>query len=75
MSANKYEPHLIVLPEDDANAALVNGFLLSPFVNSRQVQVLPVAGGAERAVQAFLDEHNETELARFNDAVRQLLFS
>ncbi|MFQ3599104.1 MAG: hypothetical protein SNJ55_12435 [Chloroherpetonaceae bacterium] len=57
MSANKFEPHLIVLPEDDANAALVNGFLLSPFVNSRQVQVLPVAGGGKRAVQAFLDEH------------------
>ncbi len=57
MSANKFEPHLIVLPEDDANAALVNGFLLSPFVHSRQVQVLPVAGGGKRVVQAFLDEH------------------
>ncbi|MFN3561114.1 MAG: hypothetical protein ACK4XY_04750 [Chloroherpetonaceae bacterium] len=57
MSANKYEPHLVVLPEDDANAALINGFLLFEGLNSRQVQVLPVAGGWQNALQLFLDEH------------------
>ncbi len=57
MSANKYEPHLVVLPEDDANAALINGFLLFAGLNSRQIQVLPVAGGWQNALRVFLDEH------------------
>ncbi len=56
MSVNKFEPHLLVLPEDDANRQLVNGFCLSPYLNTRRVQVLPVAGGWENAVRAFLNE-------------------
>ena len=28
MSVNKYQPHVLVLPEDDANRQLANGFLL-----------------------------------------------
>jgi hypothetical protein len=28
MSVNKYHPHVLVLPEDDANRQLANGFLL-----------------------------------------------
>lgn len=28
MSVNKYKPHVLVLPEDDANRQLANGFLL-----------------------------------------------
>jgi len=28
MSINKYEPHLLVLPEDDANRKIANGFIL-----------------------------------------------
>ena len=28
MSVNRYQPHVLVLPEDDANRQLANGFLL-----------------------------------------------
>src|SRR5437867_3937915 len=40
---NKYRQHIFVLPEDDANRQLANGFLLD--VSSRQVQVLVEVGG------------------------------
>jgi len=56
MSVNKFEPHLLVLPEDDANRQLVNGFITSPNLNIRAIQVLPVAGGWEIAVRNFLNE-------------------
>lgn len=56
MSVNKFEPHLLVLPEDDANRQLVNGFITSPNLNIRAIQVLPVAGGCEIAVRNFLNE-------------------
>ncbi|NES22197.1 MAG: hypothetical protein F6K41_25555 [Symploca sp. SIO3E6] len=36
MRINKYQPHLLVLPEDDANCQIVNGFEKSPnIVNER----------------------------------------
>jgi hypothetical protein len=28
MSVNKYQPHVLLLPEDDANTELANGFVL-----------------------------------------------
>ncbi len=56
MSVNKFEPHLLVLPEDDANRQLVNGFITSPNLNIRAIQVLPVAAGWENAVRNFLNE-------------------
>ncbi|KAM3090094.1 hypothetical protein ACKFKG_30775 [Phormidesmis sp. 146-35] len=30
MSIDKYQPHLLVLPEDDANRQVAIGFLLDP---------------------------------------------
>lgn len=42
---NRYKPHMLVLPEDDANRQIANGFLLEPAVRARSVQVLPPAGG------------------------------
>lgn len=45
MNINAYQPHLMVLPEDDANRQIVNGFLLDPSLNERAIQVLPIAGG------------------------------
>jgi hypothetical protein len=56
MSVNKFEPHLLVLPEDDADRQLVNGFITSQNLNIRAIQVLPVAGGWEIAVRNFLNE-------------------
>jgi hypothetical protein len=46
MSVDKYSPHVLVLPEDDANRQLANGFHLNTDWNrSRQMQVLAAAGG------------------------------
>ncbi len=43
MSANKYQPHLLILPEDDANRELANGFILNQAINPRVVQIMPPA--------------------------------
>jgi hypothetical protein len=30
MAVNRYKPHIYVVPEDDANRQIANGFLLHP---------------------------------------------
>lgn len=50
---NKYVDHLLVLPEDDANRRLVNGFLKHIDVKPRTVQVLPEAGGWRQVLAAL----------------------
>jgi len=43
---NREQPHVIVLPEDDANRQLANGFQLRlDWDRQRWLRVLPVAGG------------------------------
>lgn len=56
MSVNRHQPHIIVLPEDRANVEMVNGFLLNSKLNSRSIQVLPVAGGWKKVVAKFINE-------------------
>lgn len=57
MSVNVYRPHVMVLPEDDANRQIVNGFLLDPSLNERAIQVLPVAGGWNKVYRDFEVSH------------------
>jgi hypothetical protein len=52
MSVNRNRPHVFVLPEDDANQRLAIGFLES-LRSTRQMQVLPVAGGWHRVLDTF----------------------
>ncbi len=52
---NKYLDHLLVLPEDDANRRLVNGFLMHVDVKYRSIQVLPEAGGWRHVLAALQD--------------------
>jgi hypothetical protein len=56
MSANRYQPHVLVLPEDDANTELANGFVLE-VTHDRRIQVLPEAGGWLSACERFTSEH------------------
>lgn len=58
MSVNKFSLHVLILPEDDANRQIANGFVLalSP-LGGRQVQVLPVAGGWREVLRQFSEEH------------------
>ena len=57
MSVNKYLPHVLVLPEDDANRQLANGFLLDESLSMRQIQVLEVAGGWKEVLNRFNSDH------------------
>jgi hypothetical protein len=55
MSVNKYSPHLLVLPEDDANRQLANGFDVA--LAKRQFQILEEAGGWRRVYESFISDH------------------
>ena len=57
MSVNRYRPHVMILPEDDANRQLANGFVSHAFLAPRSVQVLPSAGGWARVRDEFRDVH------------------
>jgi hypothetical protein len=47
-----------VLPEDEANSQLANGFHLQVDpARQRQMQVLPVAGGWTQVLERFLSNH------------------
>jgi len=60
MSVNKYKPHILVLPEDDANRQIANGFILDLNLNSRVIQVLPEAHGWEDVVDKFTNDYAST---------------
>ena len=57
MSINAYKPHLLVLPEDDANREMANGFLLDSRVLMCNMQVLPPAGGWKKALDSLQNKH------------------
>src|SRR5579863_8752357 len=57
MGVNKHRPHVFVLPEDDANRQLAVGFALAiDMAHSRQIDVLPVAGGWTQVLERFLSD-------------------
>jgi hypothetical protein len=70
MSVNKDKPHVLVLPEDDANRQIANGFQLD--ISSRQMQVLAEAGGWLRVLECFTQEHVRA-MGRFNQRLMILL--
>jgi hypothetical protein len=53
MSANKYKPHVVVLPEDDANRQLANGFLTHPVVPVTHDRYIAGGRPLERGTDAF----------------------
>jgi hypothetical protein len=57
MSTNRYTPHILILPEDDANRQIANGFLLNPILNERAIQVLQPVGGWTKVVEEFKNVH------------------
>jgi len=56
MSVNREQPHVFVLPEDDANRQLANGFHLELDL-TRKMQVLLPAGGWIQVLKRFLSDH------------------
>ncbi len=60
MSVNKYQPHILVLPEDRANSEIAIGFLLNSKLDERSIQVLPFAHGWKTVVDKFTDDFAPT---------------
>lgn len=73
MRVNRYAPHLLVLPEDEANAQIARGFQLHVSVNARTLQILNEAGGWLRVLEQFESEHT-TEMKRWSNRFLVLLF-
>jgi len=58
MSVNKDRPHVLVLPEDEANRQLAEGFHLEvDWTQQRQMQILPVAHGWKKVLNLFKMVH------------------
>ena len=72
MSPNRYQPHLLVIPEDKANQDIVNGFLLHVEYNARQLQVLGFANGWLKGKDKLL-ELSEGDLVKNKNAHALLL--
>ncbi len=58
MSVNKYAKHILVLPEDDANRQVANGFILEPKLNDHVIQILAPAGGWTKLLDSFRNNHS-----------------
>ena len=54
---NKYVPHVYVIPEDDADRQIADGFVLHPSVKDTRIQIAPPAGGWPKVLKTFRDEY------------------
>jgi hypothetical protein len=57
MSVNKYRPHVLLIPEDDANRQLANGFLQHYAVDARAADLRAPAGGWPEVLAVFEKEY------------------
>jgi hypothetical protein len=54
---NKHLPCVFVIPEDDADRQIADGFVLHPRVKEARIQVVPPAGGWSKVLKTFRDEY------------------
>lgn len=52
---NKYAPHIYVIPEDDSDRQIADGFVLHHAVDARRIQVMPLADGWPHVLKTFQD--------------------
>ena len=57
MAVNKYKPHIYIIPEDDADRQIANGFELDDRLSVRALQVMKPAGGWAPVVESIIDEY------------------
>ncbi len=69
--SNNYLPHIHVVPEDDANRQIVNGFIQVPNVHNRAVKVLPLADGWDKPGKQFAKKY-EPGMRKFSE--RMMVF-
>lgn len=55
MSINKYTPHVVILPEDDANRQIAVGFAIQ--CTSKQLRIENAIGGWAKVVDRFLSDY------------------
>ena len=48
---NKYAPHVYIIPEDDRDRQIAEGFVNHHEVDDRRIQVMPPAGGWRQCAQ------------------------
>ena len=70
---NKYKEHILVLPEDEANIQIANGFVLHPNLNDRAIQVMPPLRGWKKVVEAFTEEYAPEMMGKYSDRMIVLL--
>ena len=54
---NKYASHVYVIPEDDRDRQLADGFVLHHQVKDSRIQVVPPAGGWAKVLDTFRNEY------------------
>lgn len=64
---NKYAPHVYVIPEDDRDRQIADGFVLHHQVKDTRIQVVPAAREWRHVLEAFRDEYIPN-LRNFPDA-------
>jgi hypothetical protein len=57
LSVNRYDSHVLLLPEDDAIRQIVNGFLLDSAVRLNRVQIMTPSRGWKRVLEDFLSNY------------------
>ncbi len=57
---NKYKFHVYVVPEDDADRQIADGFILHHEVNDTRIKVVPPAGGWSKVLKTLQDEYIPT---------------
>ncbi|NWH05342.1 hypothetical protein [Desulfobacter latus] len=57
MSCNKYEDHILIFPEDEANSKIALGFVLCSYVREDKVQILPYTKGWKKVIEKFKSYH------------------
>lgn len=54
---NKYENHVYLIPEDDADRQIANGFVDHPQIRDARIKVMSPAGGWRGVLQTFQAEY------------------
>jgi len=69
MAANRYAPHLYVIPEDDANRQIAVGFEKDYRIRPRSIQIVSPAGGWKKALEKLSDDYYRILEANQNSRV------
>ncbi len=70
---NRYKKHIILLPEDEDNIQIANGFLVHPNLKERAIQVMGPCRGWKKVVEVFTEEYALEMMGKYSDRMIVLL--